>query len=754
MPIKPPALDDRDYDALVGELLARIPAHTPEWTNPRQGDPGRTLLELFAWLTDTMLYRVNLIPERQRLAFLRLLGEQMRPAEPARGLVTIQIDNADFTDSITIKPLATIKKPITFETLSEVTLMPLTAEAYYKRILSTDELQQMRLVIEGLKQIYNIREAKPYQTTPIFTSGVVTKGFDVIANSSDGCLWLALLAAKPEHVEAARNALGRSPQGRPQLLNIGFAPAFTAPDPFEEIEARARIPYVWEITGLDAGGRPEYLTLQVVADTTLGLRKPGIFRLALPAPELIIAPSNNPRDNTEAGVGDTPPRLDAPDKASRLVAWLRLRPTIELKSLLISWVNINAVPIDQRQTFYGRIVGASDGTGNQKMALASRPIDPNTFQLMVEEPDRGYQLWQRVDDLSMTGRDDSVFELDSEAGAIRFGDGVRGKVPIIGARVRVAQMRGGGGVAGNLPPNSLAEVRANRLDGSVVSTKLKVVQALPTEGGLDAETLAEAERRIPALFRHRDRAVTVEDYEQLANTAPGVRLGRVEVLPRFKPQQRRENVPGVVSVMVLPYKDGYMAPYPRPDRPLLEVVHAHLAERRPLGTELYVMGVEYVPIALSVAITVVTDNRTSLSIAGVYGEPNDLSAPGPDQVINEVIAALRRFFWPLLPGGALGTGWERGRAVLDRELEVVVARVQGVDTVSSVNLFERNADRWEMVERPTRDARVQIPLNSYQLPELMAVSVVIGTEAPETVSNPIEPYTGDGIAVPVVPEKC
>src|SRR4029453_3736085 len=106
--------------------------------------------------------------------------------------------------------------------------------------------------------------------------------------------------------------------------------------------------------------------------------------------------------------------------------------------------------------------------------------------------------------------------------------------------------------------------------------------------------------------------------------------------------------------------------------PLLEVVHAHLAERRPLGTELYVMGVEYVPIALSVAITVVTDNRTSLSIAGVYGEPNDLSAPGPDQVKNEVIAALRRFFWPLLPGGSLGTGWERGRAVLDRELEVVV----------------------------------------------------------------------------------
>ncbi len=69
MPILPPSLDDRRFDDLVDELLARIPAHTPEWTHPRLGDPGRTLIELFAWLGDTLLYRANLIPERQRLVF-------------------------------------------------------------------------------------------------------------------------------------------------------------------------------------------------------------------------------------------------------------------------------------------------------------------------------------------------------------------------------------------------------------------------------------------------------------------------------------------------------------------------------------------------------------------------------------------------------------------------------------------------------------------------------------------------------------
>src|SRR4029077_8731473 len=92
MPILPPSLDDRRFDDLVEDLVARIPAHSPEYTNPRLGDPGRTLIELFAWLTDTLLYRANLVPERQRLSFLRLLGESLRPAVAARGLVSVLLD--------------------------------------------------------------------------------------------------------------------------------------------------------------------------------------------------------------------------------------------------------------------------------------------------------------------------------------------------------------------------------------------------------------------------------------------------------------------------------------------------------------------------------------------------------------------------------------------------------------------------------------------------------------------------------------
>src|SRR5215471_6271093 len=132
MPIVPPSLDDRRFDDLVEDLLARIPAHTPEWTNPRLGDPGRTLIELFAWLTDTLLYRANLIPERQRLAFLKLLGVQMKPAVPARGIVTVSIDDKTATAVQVMQALATVKGPVNFESTSEITILPVAGEVYYK----------------------------------------------------------------------------------------------------------------------------------------------------------------------------------------------------------------------------------------------------------------------------------------------------------------------------------------------------------------------------------------------------------------------------------------------------------------------------------------------------------------------------------------------------------------------------------------------------------------------------------------------
>ncbi|HVG18983.1 MAG TPA: putative baseplate assembly protein [Blastocatellia bacterium] len=750
MPVRPPALDDRSFDDLVDEALSRIPAHTPEWTNPRPGDPGRTLVELFAWLTDTLLYRANLIPERQRLAFLRLLGEQMRPAIPARGLVSVSADDENATKAIYLRPGATVKGPANFETLSEMTVLPVTAEAYYKRPLDPAEKEKLGPVLRGLKDIYLLTgDAIPYATTPIFAAGAPEAGgFDVVGRTVDKSLWLALLAPKNEEknkIKEYRNtikeALGTNPNGAQQLINMGVMPSIEAPALFEDIGPRARIPHVWEITSADEEdpqGRVDYLTLDVVEDSTAGLTRRGVMRLALPAAKFIGAPGNDVRTTLRAGVGDGPPRIDVVKKAERLVAWIRLRPTQKIQSMELSWVGINAVEIDQRQTLAGRVVGQSNGLADQQMQLPGLSVEPKSLELQVEEPGRGYQTWGRVDDLALAGRDDTVYSLDSEAGVVRFGDRVRGRIPEAGARIRVASMRAGGGRAGNLPPGSLSEISARDLRNNPITARLKVLQSLPTEGGEDAETLDRAEQRIPALFRHRDRAVTEEDYRRLAAETPGIRMGRVEVMPRFKPQQRRFEVPGVVSVMVLPFKEAASPPNPRPDRPFLESVHAHLDARRPLTAEMYVIGCEYIPLGVSVAIGI----REGF---------------GRDGVIVATRNALFNFLWPLAPGGSDGGGWQLGKSVKDRELEVIVAQVPGVSAVAGINLFGRKNSDWEIIIRPDDCGPVEMTLSPWQLPELLSVVVVADGEPPgdlRGVPNPFGAQAQGGVAVPVVPEVC
>src|SRR5215211_3343281 len=89
MPIPNPILDDRSFTQLRDELVRRIPVYTPEWTDHNASDPGITLIELFAFLGENLLFRFNQIPESSKLAFLRLLQIPLRPAQPSRAMVEL-----------------------------------------------------------------------------------------------------------------------------------------------------------------------------------------------------------------------------------------------------------------------------------------------------------------------------------------------------------------------------------------------------------------------------------------------------------------------------------------------------------------------------------------------------------------------------------------------------------------------------------------------------------------------------------------
>jgi predicted phage baseplate assembly protein len=83
MSLPSPNLDDRDFQQLLEEARRRIVQSCPGWTDLSPSDPGMVLLELFAHLTEMMIYRLNRLPEKAYVEFLRLMGAKISPPEAA-----------------------------------------------------------------------------------------------------------------------------------------------------------------------------------------------------------------------------------------------------------------------------------------------------------------------------------------------------------------------------------------------------------------------------------------------------------------------------------------------------------------------------------------------------------------------------------------------------------------------------------------------------------------------------------------------
>ncbi len=107
MPIKPPVLDDRRFADIVREARTLIPQYCPEWTNLGDSDPGMTLVQLFAWMTEMTLFRLNRVPDRTYVHFLNFIGEERRSARPAIVPITFSL-KGNHRDSVEIPALTRV----------------------------------------------------------------------------------------------------------------------------------------------------------------------------------------------------------------------------------------------------------------------------------------------------------------------------------------------------------------------------------------------------------------------------------------------------------------------------------------------------------------------------------------------------------------------------------------------------------------------------------------------------------------------
>ena len=762
MPLTIPAIDDRRYQDLRDEGLRRIPVHNPEWTNFNASDPGVTLVEVFAFLTESLLYRANQIPERNRRTFLNLLGIPLRTASAARGIVTLSNDRGLLETATLPTGLELRAGELSFLLENGIDVLPLEGRIFYKKPVETTDT--VRAYYDQLYASFLNTSlpstAQLYQTVAFTGADGISLGTDTV----DGAIWIALVARKTDVAGQTGDELAatldeiRSRIGS-KTLTLGVVPWLTdatrqltptgTADPQHATQFECHVPL------LD-GTPPCYLPLAVGGDDVL--TQPGTIQVTLPpASGLGVWTDLEP---LEAGVGDFPPAIDDTNLEQRVVTWLRFSLPARAQARLL-WTGINAAMVTQRARVTGERLPDGNGQPDQVIRLARRPVLPGSVKLSVTRADTGVtEPWIEVADLAKAGAEvpvtdprlppgapqpkpaeSRVFTLDAEAGQLFFGDGTRGARAPLNAKI-VADYEVSDGRAGVVNAGAIKT-------GPLLPAGFSVTNPVRTWGGADAETVDEGEKQIQRWMQHRERLVSAHDFTTIAWRTPGIEIGRIDVIPAATPElgsNEPGDAPGAVTLLVIPRRDAEQPDAPRPDRLFLDAICDWLDPRRLVTTEVYLRGPIYKNVWISVGIDVTTERKIPEVRQAVEQALREALAPLPPDDADRGPDALL----PVFSDDDTATqphGWPLRKPVVAIELAAVAARVQGVTAVRELYI----------VGDTDSTAQASIDISGLQLPRIAGISVSVGSAVPPTdlrgISGTSSPTTGF-LPLPVVPAEC
>lgn len=367
--------------------------------------------------------------------------------------------------------------------------------------------------------------------------------------------------------------------------------------------------------------------------------------------------------------------------------WLRARleqRDADRDKFALAGIVPNAVWARQGVTMADELLGTSTGKPDQAFTISRAPIlggeeleireleRPSQEELDVLKREGGldpvsadsgtpsgasevWVRWQPVEHFHLSESESRHYVLDRQTGKLRVGNGVQGKIPPAGRdNIRMRRYRIGGGRAGNVAAGTITVLKR------AIPLIAGATNPAPAAGGADQERTDEVMVRGPLRLKHRDRAVTSEDYEWLARESL-VSVARARCVPA-----KTDADAGKIKLLIIPDED---VPKPYPSPGLRRHVAEYINDRHPDGVNLSVIGPTYVEACVTASVV-------------------PLRFEEADLVRQRILQQLSKFLHPL-KGGPDETGWAFGRDVYLPELLAVMEDTEGVDYVKTAQLVGR-----------------------------------------------------------------
>lgn len=542
MALPTPKLDDRTFQQIVDEAKRRIPEYCPEWTDHNVSDPGVALIELFAWMIDMLLYRLNRVPEKSYITFMNLMGVQLDPPSAASTVLTFWLaapasDVICIPTGTSVGTVQTASEPsVIFQTDAELVLRPPRLIAGFTSPDAHTFTDQTRTIKEG-------------DVFPVFSD-------------------------EPRVGNAFYLGLEENPSNHIIALNFDFEIAGIGVDPKQP-------PLVWE-----AWNGEVWAELEIERDETGGLNQRGQIVLYL-LPRIVRSDIQGRhafwiRCRVITAQAQQPTYTESP----------------RIRSIGVATVG-GMMSASHTRKITNEILGRSTGEPGQTFRVEHPPVLPRrpgeTIQVQVGES--GWESWDECPHFGNSFPSDRHVMIDSVSGEVSFGPSLRepdggerqyGAIPGRSSLIRITYSTGGGTI-GNVTAGMLRVLK------STVPYVDRVTNRAAAEGGHNAESLEHAKFRAPQMLRTSFRAVTAEDYEYLAcQASKGIARAHC-IQPRSESAEYPS--PGVVQVYLIPdlaEAEGFIAPDQLhvPAEVLQEVEDA-LEERRLLTTVVELKEPEY-----------------------------------------------------------------------------------------------------------------------------------------------------------------
>ena len=267
------------------------------------------------------------------------------------------------------------------------------------------------------------------------------------------------------------------------------------------------------------------------------------------------------------------------------------------------------------------MAGISKGIPNAEFVLANQGVIDRTVQVYTKEGGQVVQ-WSRVDKMSLATPTQSAFTTyvdDNNYTHVLFGDNSSGRVPPTNVEIYVSYRYGSGVAANSLGVNTITVLNNDYASQSGVT----VTNTAAPVGGADIESIESMRYSIPRASALKQRAVTIDDYVNLALQVPGITkaiaYGENYTAVYVRVASSSESVGYVTSNAVIKYVNSGVATVVISDSLSLSVGQTIYATG--IGTNLNgsvkTTKVFYTGSAVNVVNKVLSSNTAKISVAAV-----------------------------------------------------------------------------------------------------------------------------------------